>query len=140
MKDELQLIKKGTRSIAEYSQAFKTVCDQLSAMGCPVDDTNKVHWFLQGLSTRFSSFSTTIMSHSPIPSFKDVVPKAQSHDLFVKSFEKVNVLEISDHATAFTAQRAGNFSTCAGRNNRGGGHSGRGGGRNNFSHNNNSNS
>ena len=98
MKDELQLIKKGTKSVAEYSRAFKTVCDQLLAMGCPVDDTDKVHWFLQGLGAGFSSFSTTIMSHSPIPSFKDVVLKAQSHDLFVKSFETQ-----SDHATAFTA-------------------------------------
>ncbi|KAF3970010.1 hypothetical protein CMV_006245 [Castanea mollissima] len=106
LKDELQLIKKGTRSVAEYSRAFKTVCDQLSAMGCPVDDTDKVHWFLRGLGAGFSSFSTTIMSHSPIPSFKDVVPKAQSHDLFVKSFEinlimpqpsPLSVLEISQH-------------------------------------------
>ena len=118
MKDELQLIKKGTRSVAEYSRAFKTVCDQLSAMGCPVDDINKVHWFLPGLGAGFSSFSTTIMSHSPIPCFKDVVPKAQSHDLFVKSFETQ-----FDHVATFTAQRAGNFSTRAGRNNRAGGRS-----------------
>lgn len=76
LKGELQIIKKGTRSVVEYSRAFKTVCDQLSTIGCPMVDTDNVHWFLWGLGAGFSSFSTTIMSHSQIPSFKDVVPKA----------------------------------------------------------------
>jgi len=75
------------------------------------------------------------MSHSPIPSFKDDMPKTQSHDIFVKSFETQ-----SDHAVVFTAQRVGNFSTRAGHNNQGRGCSSRGDGCNNFSHNSNSNS
>ena len=29
LKGELQIIKKGTKSVVEYSRAFKTVCDQL---------------------------------------------------------------------------------------------------------------
>jgi hypothetical protein len=43
IKDELHLMKRGSRSISEYSRVFKAHCDQLSAMGCPVEDTDKVH-------------------------------------------------------------------------------------------------
>ena len=43
IKDDLQLIKRGTRSVTEYSRSFKALCDQLTAMGCLVDDTDKVH-------------------------------------------------------------------------------------------------
>jgi len=43
IKDELHLMKRGSRSIFEYSQIFKAHYDQLSAMGRPVENTNKVH-------------------------------------------------------------------------------------------------
>ena len=87
IKDELHLMKRGSRSISEYSRVFKAHCDQLSAMGCPVEDTDKVHWYLRGLGHEFSSFSTTQLSLTPIPSFKDIVPKAESFDLFSKSID-----------------------------------------------------
>jgi hypothetical protein len=53
-------------------------------MGCPVEDTDKVLWYLRGLGHEFSSFSTTQLSLTPIPSFKDIVPKAESFNLFSK--------------------------------------------------------
>lgn len=43
IKDELHLMKHGSRSVSEYSRVFKAHCDQLSAMGHPVEDTDKVH-------------------------------------------------------------------------------------------------
>ena len=58
LKDDLQLMRRGTRSVTEYARAFKTLCDQLHAIGRPVDDTDKVHWFLCGLGSDFTSFST----------------------------------------------------------------------------------
>ncbi|KAJ0043957.1 hypothetical protein Pint_18656 [Pistacia integerrima] len=87
IKDELHLMKRGSRSVSEYSRVFKAHCDQLPAMGRPVDDTNKVHWYLRGLGHEFSSFSTSQLSLTPIPSFKDIVPKAESFDLFSKSID-----------------------------------------------------
>ena len=57
IKDDLQLIKCGTRSVIGYSHSFKALCDQLTAMGCSVDDTDKVHRYLRGLSTDFANFS-----------------------------------------------------------------------------------
>ncbi|KAG6783821.1 hypothetical protein POTOM_009495 [Populus tomentosa] len=88
IKDELHLMKRGSCSISEYSRIFKAHCDQLSAMGRPVEDTDKVHWYLRGLGHEFSTFSITQLSLTPIPSFKDIVPKAESFDLFSKSIDQ----------------------------------------------------
>ncbi|KAJ9698820.1 hypothetical protein PVL29_007749 [Vitis rotundifolia] len=50
------LMKRNTKPVAEYAHTFKTLCDQLHAIGRPVEDTDKVHWFLRGLGTDFSVF------------------------------------------------------------------------------------
>eukprot|EP00261_Vitis_vinifera_P040178 XP_019081421.1 PREDICTED: uncharacterized protein LOC109124128 isoform X2 [Vitis vinifera] len=98
LKDDLQLMKRGTKPVAEYARTFKTLCDQLHAIGRPVEDTDKVHWFLRGLGPDFSSFSTAQMSLTPLPYFADLVSKAESFELFQRS------LESSEPTTAaFTA-------------------------------------
>ncbi|KAJ0093754.1 hypothetical protein Patl1_26985 [Pistacia atlantica] len=61
IKDDLQLIKRGTRSVTEYSHSFKALCDQLTAMGCSVDDIDKVHWSFP--PSRGSSSSKSRRSH-----------------------------------------------------------------------------
>ena len=38
LKDDLQLMKRGTKPVAEYAPAFKTICDQHHAIGKPVED------------------------------------------------------------------------------------------------------
>jgi len=55
LKDDLQHLKRGSRSVTEYSHSFKALCDQLAAMGSPTD---KIHWFLRGLGSEFANFST----------------------------------------------------------------------------------
>ena len=62
LKDDLQLMKCGTRPVIAYAHAFKALYDQLHAISCPVDGTDKVHWFLHGLGPDFSSFSTAQMA------------------------------------------------------------------------------
>ncbi|XP_039069807.1 uncharacterized protein LOC120216453 [Hibiscus syriacus] len=69
LKDDLQLMKRGTRFVTAYARAFKTLCDQLHAIGRPVDGTDKVHWFLRGLGPEFSSFFTAQMAQTPSPVF-----------------------------------------------------------------------
>ena len=58
LKDDLQLMKRGTKPIAEYARAFKKNYDQLHVIGRPIENIDKVHWFLRGLGTEFSAFST----------------------------------------------------------------------------------
>ena len=87
LKDDLQLMRCETRSVLEYARAFKALCDQLHAIGKPVNDTDKVHWFLRGLGSDFTSFSTAQMAQMPLPSFPDLVPKVESFELFQKSLD-----------------------------------------------------
>nr|TKR98393.1 hypothetical protein D5086_0000203370 [Populus alba] len=89
LKDELQLMQRGSRSIAEFSRLFKGLCDQLAAIGRPIDDTDKVHWYLRALGPDYKIFSTTMMSQLPLPSFSDIVPKALSHEIFARSVNPV---------------------------------------------------
>ncbi|PIA57119.1 hypothetical protein AQUCO_00600091v1 [Aquilegia coerulea] len=121
LKDELQLMKKGTQSVDEYSRKFKLVCDQLAAMGKPVDDTDKVHWFLRGLGSEFRSFSTSVLSRPPLPTFKEIVPTLQSNELFLKSLPATS----ASHDAAYIASRGGRSGYRGGRNfGRGGNHNG----------------
>ncbi|RVW74886.1 Retrovirus-related Pol polyprotein from transposon RE1 [Vitis vinifera] len=85
LKDELQLMHRGSQSIAEFSRTFKGLCDQLAAIGRPIDDTDKVHWYLLSLGPDYKIFSTTMMSQLPLPSFAEIVPKALSHEIFERS-------------------------------------------------------
>ena len=102
LKDDLQLMKRGTKPVAEYARVFKKICDQLSVIGRPVDDIDKVHWFLCELGTEFSAFSTTQLALTPIPCFVDLVSKAESFELFQHSLEFSN-----SSSTAFTATNRG---------------------------------
>uniref|UniRef100_A0A2N9H6C1 Reverse transcriptase Ty1/copia-type domain-containing protein n=1 Tax=Fagus sylvatica TaxID=28930 RepID=A0A2N9H6C1_FAGSY len=105
-------------TIVEYSHEFKSVCDQLAAMGRPVDDLDKIHWYLRGLGSSFSTFSTTQLSLSSLPSFTEIVPMAESYENFVKSLELPSTGSTS---AAFTAS-CSNKSASA----RGGGRASRG--------------
>ncbi|KAI3806022.1 hypothetical protein L1987_21912 [Smallanthus sonchifolius] len=44
LRDQLRLIVKGSKSVAEYGRAFKSLCDQLSAIGHRVDANDQLHW------------------------------------------------------------------------------------------------
>ena len=87
LKDDLQLMRRGTRSITEYARVFKVLCDQLHAIGRPVDGTDKVHWFICALGSDFTSFSTAQMAQTPLPSFLDLVSKVENFEFFQKSLD-----------------------------------------------------
>ncbi|KAK1424394.1 hypothetical protein QVD17_19723 [Tagetes erecta] len=113
LRDHLRHLSKGSASIADFSRKFKAVCDQLAAIGHPVDDSDKVHWFLCGLGPSYETFSTAIRATKPGPVFHDLVSQAESHELFLKSLHGS-----SPPPVAFSAQynRTGNASR--GRGNR----------------------
>ena len=48
--------------MAEFSQLFKGLCNQLVAIGRPIDDLEKIHWFLRALGPDYKIFSTIMLS------------------------------------------------------------------------------
>ena len=110
LKDDLQLMKRGTRPVTTYTRAFKASCDQLHAIGCPVDGTDKVHWFLCGLGPDFSSFSTVQMAQTHLPCFPDLMSKAESFKLFQKSLESPTPSAVAFTASHGSSQHGGGSS------------------------------
>ncbi|XP_076918808.1 uncharacterized protein LOC143579360 [Bidens hawaiensis] len=55
--DTLRQLTKGTSLVTDYSRKFKSICDQLAAIGQPVLELDKFHWFLCGLGPAFENFS-----------------------------------------------------------------------------------
>jgi len=108
LKDDLQLMKRGTRPVTVYARAFKVLCDQLHAIGRPVDETNKVHWFLRGLEPDFSTFSTAHMAQTLLLCLSDLVSKAESFEIFQKSLET-----LAPPVAAFTTNRSSSHHGCS---------------------------
>ncbi|KAK2981980.1 hypothetical protein RJ640_007572 [Escallonia rubra] len=75
----MTMLHKGTYSINEYIGKFKSICDNLTAIGKTVPDKNKVFWLLHGLGHGYENFVTTMLK-PPVPSYNDIVPLLQSHE------------------------------------------------------------
>ncbi|KAL9993023.1 putative transcription factor interactor and regulator CCHC(Zn) family [Helianthus debilis subsp. tardiflorus] len=120
LRDNLRALKKGDKSVADYGREFKSICDQLHAVGHPVDSMDQLHWFLCGLGKAFESFSTTIRSSRPVPNFADLLASAESHEFFVKNLSSEGI----SSTVAFSAQQTpsaqrGSFNSRSRQPNRG---------------------
>uniref|UniRef100_A0A2N9EXT0 Uncharacterized protein n=1 Tax=Fagus sylvatica TaxID=28930 RepID=A0A2N9EXT0_FAGSY len=97
---KLQEKKKDMVPLNDFIRNFKLTCDQLNAIGKPVPDQKKVFWLLNGLGSRYESFSTTMLK-PPVPSYLDLIPLLHSHELRNKSF----LIDQPNPAVAFVGQR-----------------------------------
>lgn len=118
-------MSKDTSTISEYGRIFKGVCDKLAAIGQPVDDMDKIHWFLCGLGPSFETFSTAIRTNKSSPTFRDLLSQAESHELFLKSLHDA----ATPPASFFSQNRSHGSTQGKGRSFSRGGGSSRGGGR-----------
>lgn len=85
--EELLSLRRGSTSVHEYGKRFKSICDQLSAIGLSVDETDKSHWFLRGLGIQFASFADTRMAMEHIPTFSTLLHQAIQFELMHKAME-----------------------------------------------------
>ena len=65
---------KGTRSVPKYVQDIRRTCDELAAVGYPVQESVSIYALLCGLGPRYSTFNAGITS------FEDVIAQINSHD------------------------------------------------------------
>ena len=101
LRDSLRLLKKGTSSVSDFSRRFKSLCDQLAAIGHPVADMDRLHWYLCGLGPSFEVYSTAIRTSGKTLSFRDLVAQTESQELFIQSMHGGDT-----PPAAFTAQQA----------------------------------
>ncbi|KAK9047921.1 hypothetical protein SSX86_033117 [Deinandra increscens subsp. villosa] len=100
LRDMLRHVVKGDKTVAAYGREFKSICDQLAAVGHPMDRAEQNHLFVTGLGPEFLSFSSTANALHPNASLSDLLSRAESHEILARS--------IASHSpsVAFTAQSA----------------------------------
>ncbi|KAA8542236.1 hypothetical protein F0562_023628 [Nyssa sinensis] len=78
LKQRLTSITRGTDNLSTYLRRFKTICDELAAIGKPVSDQKKSWWLLNGLGKDFEIFTATML-RPPVPSYSEVVTQLESY-------------------------------------------------------------
>lgn len=78
--DSLMSLTKGSMSLEQYLRTFKGFCDNLTAIGKPLDETIKVFHLARGLGPRYKDFRLAMLSKPPYPSYNQFVLSLQSHE------------------------------------------------------------
>lgn len=81
------LSKEPTQSINNYICHSKSICDDLSLIGTPLTDHDKVFHLLRGLGPDYNPFTTTMM-RPPIPSYESLIPQLINYDTRITELHK----------------------------------------------------
>jgi hypothetical protein len=87
----LNPVSKNEKSMLEYLNCVKQICDQLDSIGCPVPENEKIFGVLNGLGQEYMLVSTMIkgsMDTYPM-SFEDVVFKLINFDDKLQKYAEV---------------------------------------------------
>ena len=123
LRNDLNNVKKGTDSIDVYFQRIKQILDKLAVMLVILDDEKLLHVALDGLPSKYASFSSTIRTRSDVLSVEEFNTLLNAEERAIKkrsSFVDVNTMAM---ATNFQSQ---GFGRGRGRNNNQRGRGGRG--------------
>ncbi|EPS67678.1 hypothetical protein M569_07096 [Genlisea aurea] len=93
-----QMRKKSDQSLDDYLMKFKTVIDNLGAIGDHVPDGERVYCLLTSLGSAYDVFSTSMLKE-PRPSYRDLIPQLQSFER-----QKGNQSRFSSERRGFQAQ------------------------------------
>lgn len=107
LRRRLQLLNTRGKDFMVYCREFRSLCDQLSSIGKPVEESMKIFTFLNGLSRDYDPISTVIqssMSRYPPPTFSDVVLEVTGFHTRLQSYE--TPADVTPF-TAFQTQRSG---------------------------------
>ncbi|XP_075088534.1 uncharacterized protein LOC142170506 [Nicotiana tabacum] len=120
LKQQIQSIKMGSKTVDEYIKEFKGICDSLTAIHKPLDEDSKVINFAKGLGNKCKTLRTVMLGKPPYPTFPQFVNALRGYDMREEDSEKDHV----DHAMAFQAQKTqGSFGQGRGNSFRGRGQS-----------------
>ncbi|CAH1422668.1 unnamed protein product [Lactuca virosa] len=78
--DFSKIVGLGSTLVSDFGRKFKSIFDQLTAIGQPVDEPDKNHLFLYALGETFETFSNAIRASRYPFNFQ-----VEGHELFLKS-------------------------------------------------------
>ncbi|XP_071739433.1 uncharacterized mitochondrial protein AtMg00810-like [Rutidosis leptorrhynchoides] len=114
LRDTLRQLKKGNSSVSDYYQKFKFICDQLAAIGHPVDDIDKISWFTLTISSlldlgKLNYFLGLEVTDTPTGLFlsqtkyaRDILARADLLDSKPAATPLATAKNFSSHGTAFS--------------------------------------
>lgn len=86
----LQLLTTRGKDFLVYIREFRAICDQLSSIGKPVEESMKIFTFLNGITREYDPISTVVqssMSRYPPPTFGDVISEVSGFHTSLQSYE-----------------------------------------------------
>jgi len=77
LRGKLQACQKHDRTLSVYLREYKSICDQLNAIGKPVDEITKMFGVLEGLGPEYENFRTTIYCLKPQLDYDEVIAQLE---------------------------------------------------------------
>ncbi|KAK2454089.1 Copia polyprotein/retrotransposon [Trifolium repens] len=89
LKERLTSISKGTSSVSTYLQTIRSIADELTLIGNPVDDIDLVIHTLNGLGPSFKEFTASIRTRDTPILFNDLYDKLVDFEMFLQREENL---------------------------------------------------
>lgn len=80
LKEQLSRLTKGTQSVTDYMSKIKSISDELTIIGSPLDDLDLVIHTLNGLGQDYKEISAAVRARESSISFEDLFDKLQEHE------------------------------------------------------------
>ena len=119
LKDSLYSLKKGNTKLEEFLKKFKSLCDNLTAIGKPISDEDKVFQLARSLGPKYADFKSAMLTKPPYPTLKQFILALQNHEQTIMVQKQEDVTLVNQNQAFFGARGRG-------RNQRGGRNGGRG--------------
>ncbi|KAK9215471.1 hypothetical protein WN944_007476 [Citrus x changshan-huyou] len=128
LKDSLYSLKRGSLKLEDFLKKFKGICNNLTAIGKPLFDEDKVFQLARALGPKYANFKTAMLTKPPYPSMKEFTIALYNHEQTVMVSKEEEGNKHTDPNYAFFGQRGRgkNYKGARGR-----GHSQNNGGRGN---------
>ncbi|KAK9075691.1 hypothetical protein SSX86_004019 [Deinandra increscens subsp. villosa] len=85
LRDQLHSITQGSSSVSDFGRRFKAILDRLAAVGHPVTEEEKTHYFYRGLAPSFDSFSVALRVAHPNITLRELQAQAESTEIFAQN-------------------------------------------------------
>ncbi|XP_058009934.1 uncharacterized protein LOC131183293 [Hevea brasiliensis] len=87
LREKLSRTKRDSRPVAKYLQLVKSIAEELSLCGSPVNDVDLIIHVLGGIGSEFRDIATAMHARDTIISFDELQDKLLDHELHLKQID-----------------------------------------------------
>lgn len=90
LKDKLQTVTRGSRSVQEFLLQIKTISDELTVLGSPPSDADLLLYCTRGLGPAYKEVIAALHTRDTIVPFEELYSKLVDHETFLHHVESKN--------------------------------------------------